>query len=147
MTALTALQRAQNLANTVAETEHDMNVAKVGGGAKLLPAGTAMARFVAYVELGQHIGEFGGKPKDYPELMVRFGFALWGKTASGETYHNEDGSPTIKYLPWEYSMSANSKAKTFKMFKKMNYNGTAKQFIGLIGEAYLLPIRVEPKKS
>lgn len=160
-TTLTALQRAQQLAAQVAVTQDDMNEATKGGGGggRRLPMGTARARFVGYIELGQHIQKVKGVPKEKPDELVLMAFALWGRGKSvnekGEpltdeqgkfimsNFENDDGTPAIRWLPYPLGLYRNEKAKSFQMFKRMNYKGTAKQFIGLLGEEFLLPCTYE----
>lgn len=166
-TKLSALQRAQQAAAQIAETAEDMNQATKGGGGgsgRRLPIGTAKARFVGYIELGQHYQTVQGKPKEKPDSMFLMAFALWGRgravdekgqpVVDAETgkpvfadFHNEDGSPAIRWLPYEMNLSRNEKARSYLLFKRMNYKGLAKQFIGLLGEAFLLPCTYEVSKK
>jgi hypothetical protein len=120
-------------ANEVAAITDDMNVAQKGGGGRLLPAGYAFGRLVEYVELGMQPQEYNGKAKD-PALEVYIGFAL-----TGEGYQNEDGTPHI-IRPYSFSISRNEKAKAFKLFKALNWQGTAQHFAQLLGQAYLVKI-------
>ena len=129
-------------ANAAAEYEQDMNIAtKGGGGGILYPEGTVMARLVEYIELGSHRVEFQGKLKDAAP-MARLGFAIYG-----EGYQQEDGTPGI-IRTYEFSLSTNEKAKAFKLFKKLNYKGTAKRFSQLLNEPFLLKIvHTKPKDA
>lgn len=134
--------RAQ--AELAAQTGPDMNEAVVGGSARVLPLGTAMARLVGYVELGMQPQEYNGAAKA-PAMEFQLCFALTGAAPNPDPagapipYTNDDGSP---YLYWTYptSMSRNDKATAFLVFKAMNYKGTAKTFGQLVGEGFLLPI-------
>lgn len=129
-------------ANEAAEYEQDMNIAtKGGGGGILYPEGVVMARLVEYIELGSHRVEYQGKLKDAAP-MARLGFAIYG-----EGYQQEDGTPGI-IRTYEFSLSTNEKAKAFKLFKKLNYKGTAKRFSQLLSEPYLLKIvHTKPKDA
>lgn len=121
-------------ANEVAELSQDMTVATTGGGGgRLYPEGYAFARLVEVVEVGSHRIEYQGKLKD-ASPQFRLGFALWG-----EGYQEDDGTPGI-IRTYEIALSANEKAKAFKLFKKLNYKGTSKTFAQLLNETYLLKV-------
>lgn len=139
------LAQALALANEEAETGIDMNEA-TAGGSRLLPQGYAFARLVEYIELGKQPQEFGGQKKD-PALEVSLGFALWGKPpGSEETYHNEDGTPYI-IRPYSFALGRNEKATAFKLFKALNWDGTAKNFAQLLGRGFLAKIVHKPKSK
>lgn len=132
------------------DTGVDMTVAVKGGGGqatRVLPEGMAFARLVEYVELGDHIKEFDGKPKA-PAPQMRLGFALYnivnGKGEVVREYQNPDGTPYIMRTI-DMANSQNEKAKTFKLFKRMNYLGTAKQFNHLLGVGFI--VNIVNKKS
>lgn len=120
-------------ANEDAELNQDMNIATKGGGGVLYPEGYAFARLVEYVEMGSHRTEYKGEVKA-AQPMAKLGFALWG-----EGYQQEDGSPGM-IRTYEFALSTNEKAKAFKLFKKLNYKGTAKRFAQLLNEGFLLKI-------
>ena len=134
------------LANEAAEYGHDMNEAVSGGsGARVLPVGNAFCVLIGVVELGKHPQEFNGKAKD-PADEVQLTFALMGQGFNGEKYSNDDGTPYIlKCYP--FAMSRNEKARAFLTFKKMNWKGQAKSFPQLLGQAFFLPIKQQPKSK
>lgn len=141
LTAAQILAQMQEEANQYAEAAQDMNIAvKGGGGGRLLPEGYALGRLVQYVELGDHADEYQGKKKD-PARVFFLAFAL-----TGQGYQEEDGSPYIKRT-FTIRTSANEKAQCYKLFKRLNYDGTAKTFAQLLGKAYLVPIKHVPKKD
>lgn len=110
------------------------------GGARLLPQGYALGRLVEYVELGAQPQEYNNVPKA-PAPEMRLAFALWG-----EGYQDEDGSPYIIRL-YDMAIGTNEKSKSYKLFKKLNYKGTAISFAQLLGEGYLVKIvHTTPKK-
>lgn len=118
----------------------DMTVATRGGG-RLLPEGYAFGRLVEYIELGAQPQEFNGVAKA-PAPEVRLAFALWG-----EGYQEGDGSPYIQRV-WDMALGTNEKSKSFKLFKKLNYKGTAKCFAQILSEAFLIKIvHTKPKKA
>jgi hypothetical protein len=121
------------LANQEAETGQDMSVASVGGAAKLFPAGWALCRLVEYVELGSHPQSHNGVAKA-PAKEAQLGFAVWG-----DGIQNDDGSPAI-VRPYSFNLSNSDLSKAFKLFKKLNWKGTAKRFSQLLGEVYMVNI-------
>lgn len=137
---MSTLAELQALANQAAEVGPDMTEAVTGGTARLLPAGYAFGRLVEYVELGKQPQEFNGKAKE-PALEVQLGFALWGAG-----YQNDDGTPYIMRL-YPFAISRNEKARAFKLFKLLNWRGTAKSFAQLLSQAFLIKIMHEPKSK
>ena len=120
----------------------DMSTPSVGGGgARLLPEGYAFARLVKYTEMGVQPQTYNGKPKD-PCLEFCLEFELSGTSPSGEKWNNEDGTPYL-FRTWNFREGNNEKSGTYKLFKKMNWEGTAKSFAALLGKAFLIPFRHE----
>ena len=119
-------------ANQEAETGQDMSVASAGGG-KLYPAGWALCRLVEYVELGLQPQSHNGVAKA-PAREAQIGFAVWGQGIT-----NEDGTPAI-IRPYPFNLSNSDMSKAFKLFKKLNWKGTAKRFSQLLGEVYMVNI-------
>lgn len=139
-TAMT-LAELQALANEAAEEGPDMNEAVAGGGgARLLPEGYTLARLVEIIETGNHVKEFNGKPKP-PAPQIRFGFELYSPG-----FANDDGTPYV-IRTYDISISRNEKAGAYKLFKLLNWKGTAKSFGQLIGQAFLVPIVNKPKSK
>lgn len=152
-----ALQRIQQLAQQVADVGIDMSqVSKGGQGRRLLPAGNALGRFVLYREFGEHAREYQGKAKA-PAMEVRLGFLLWGKgdpqgpDAPENLYHRVDEGGVVRpgfIESFGMSLGNNERSKTKIAFDKLNYKGTAKRFIELLNETYIIPIKVvQPKKA
>lgn len=137
---MSKLAEMQALANQAAEVGPDMTESVKGGTSRLLPAGYAFGRLVEYVELGNQPQEFNGKAKE-PALEVQLGFALWGVG-----YQNDDGTPYV-IRPYPFAISRNEKARAFKLFKLMNWRGTAKSFAQLLGQAFLVKIVHEAKSK
>lgn len=140
MSTLTTLQQMQQAAEAAAASAVDMNIAQKGGGGILYPAGYCFARLVEVLELGNHVTSYQGVAKD-PAPQVRIGFAIFG-----EGYQGEDGKPGY-IRTYDLTMSANEKAKTFKLFKKLNYKGQAKTFAQLLDQTYLLKINHSTSKA
>ncbi len=130
----------------------DMSEAVSGGqGARLLPPGIAFAQLIEVVELGKQPQEYNGQAKD-PVMEIQLAFALTGQCqtpdANGafEKYTNEDGTPYI-IRPYSMAMSRNEKAAAFKLFKALNYKGTAKTFGQLLGQKWLVNVVHVPKSQ
>lgn len=133
------LQEAQ-----VAVTEGVVNdmteVTKSGGGGKVWPAGPVLARLVEVIEIGNRAVSFEGQPKD-PAPHIRLGFALF---SANHSY--DDGKPGI-IRTFDLTISNHEKAKSHKLFKRMNYGGDKKHFAELLGQGYLLTITHKPGKK
>lgn len=128
-------------AQAVAESGIDLNEAvKGGGGGRLLPEGYAFGRLVEYIEFGNQPQEFQGQTKD-PALEFTLGFAL-----TGDGYQNEDGSAYV-VRTYNTALSRNEKSRAFKLFKALNWKGTAKGFAQLLGETFLVKIKQVPKSK
>lgn len=128
-------------AQDVAESGIDLNEAvKGGGGGRLLPEGYAFGRLVEYIEFGNQPQEFQGQAKA-PALEFTLGFAL-----TGQGYQNDDGTPYI-VRTYNTALSRNEKSRAFKMFKALNWKGTAKSFAQLLGETFLVKIKQVPKSK
>lgn len=143
------------LANDAAET-YSVNMAEVskGGGARrLFKPGYAYARLCRYVEFGKQPQEYGGKAKD-PALEFRLGFAIWGDVDPANPgqpenlFHNEDGTPNFMGT-WDMALGNNEKSKAKRIFDKLNYKGGARHFAQLLGEGFLIPVKLVdvPAKS
>ncbi|HVH93247.1 MAG TPA: hypothetical protein VM783_17920 [Candidatus Acidoferrum sp.] len=129
------------LANEEAENSVDMNVAqKGGGGARLLPEGYAFGRVVKYIEYGNHDNSYAGESKGAAPFYS-LGFALWG-----QGYQNDDGTPYIVDT-YPRALSLNEKANAYKLFKALNWKGTATHFAQLLGQPYLVKIKHEPRSK
>ena len=136
---LAALQALAEQA--VAESGIDLNEAvKGGGGGRLLPEGYAFGRLVEYIEFGNQPQEFQGQTKD-PAMEFTLGFAL-----TGDGYQNEDGSAYV-VRTYNTALSRNEKSRAFKLFKALNWKGTAKGFAQLLGETFLVKIKQVPKSK
>ena len=128
-------------AQDVAESGIDLNEAvKGGGGGRLLPEGHAFGRLVEYIEFGNQPQEFQGQAKA-PALEFTLGFAL-----TGQGYQNDDGTPYV-VRTYNTALSRNEKARAFKLFKALNWKGTAKSFAQLLGETFLVKIKQVPKSK
>lgn len=135
-----AAQIAAQIAQAAAVGDNMTEAQKGGGGGRLLPVGNTAARLISYIELGKHPQEFGGKAKD-PAPEIKLAFALYSPG-----YANEDGTPYI-IRPFQFAVSRNEKSRAFKLFKTLNYKGTCTHFAQLLGEAFIVGIKQEPKSK
>jgi hypothetical protein len=117
----------------VEETGIDMTQTTAGGERTLLPEGYAFARLVEYIELGMQPQEFAGKAKE-PALEFVLGFALWG-----DGYQHDDGSPYL-LRTFRTPLSRNEKSRAVRIFKQLNWKGTARAFPQLLGQPILLKV-------
>jgi len=162
LTPAQLLAQALAAANQAAETASvDMSEVTKGGGGerRVLPEGFAFARLVEYVEYGDHIAEFDGKPKP-AAMKFRMAFAVWGDTgirmADGSMnpvapadrpddlfhYVDKEGNQKPSVLrTFDMYLGNNEKARTKLAFDKMNYdNKPLKSFGQMLGQAFLLPV-------
>lgn len=126
------LSAIKNIANQ-STTDMDMSVAAKGGEKYLLPEGVALGRLIEYIEFGKQPQEYKGEKKD-PCMEIQLGFALYG-----EGYQKDDGKPRM-ISTYRMKLSNNEKAKSFKLFGRMNAKRTAKNFAQLLGEPFLVPV-------
>lgn len=160
LTPVQLLAQALAAANQAAETASvDMSEVTKGGGGerRVLPEGFAFARLVEYVEFGEHIAEYDGKPKP-PAMKFRMAFALWGDTNPGAPepqeerpddlfhYIDKEGNAKPAVLrTFDMYLGNNEKARTKLAFDKMNYdNKSLKSFGQMLGQAFLLPVTRKP---
>lgn len=156
-TPVMSLAAALAAANAAAETTSvDMSEVSKGGGGerRVLPEGFAFGRLVEYVEFGEHIAEFEGKPKP-PAMKFRMAFALWGDTnptsplpqseRPDDLFHyiDKEGNQKPSVLrTFDMYLGNNEKARTKLAFDKMNYAKTPgiKSFGQFLGQAFLIPV-------
>ncbi len=153
---MSRLQQIQQQAAQVAEVGIDMSQTSTGGGGgrRLLPAGKALGRFVLYREFGKQAREYQGTAKA-AAMEVRLGFLLWGKgdpqgpdTPENLYHYVKEGVVKPGFIEsYGMSLGNNERSKTKIAFDKMNFKGTAKRFIELLDQAYIVPIKVVQPKS
>lgn len=125
----------KSMTKAVASTAPDMNKAVKGGGGNFTPpaAGMTRLRFIAYVEIGEQVKKIPNKP-DKTENTVMLTFELSGPRHQPKTLEDGTVIPFRKTLTLNNSL--NEKATFFKLFKRMNYKGTATHMSELLGEAF-----------
>lgn len=135
MSAMNALlQQVQQLVDAGAII--DMNEVTTGGGFKIWPEGNAIARLIWYIETGNHA------QKDHksgvmkaPAPQMKMAFAMFSPN-----YTQDDGSPGI-IISYDTTISQSEKANATKIFKKMNWKGTAKHFSQFLTEPFIINIK------
>ena len=128
------LQQVQQLVDAGVVT--DMNEVTTGGGFKIWPEGNAIARLIWYIETGNHA------QKDHktgtmkaPAPQFKMAFAMFSPN-----YTQDDGSPGI-IISYDTTISQSEKANATKIFKKMNWKGTAKHFSQFLTEPFIINIK------
>ena len=116
--------------NQAKATAVDMTVAqKGGGGGEYTPpeAGPTLVRMVGYIELGKHESEYKGQKKTRPEVAMVF--ELLGKRHPPVEI---DGVKYPQRITIRESLSLNEKARFFKLFGIMNWQGKATHMAELL---------------
>lgn len=137
MTASTPVNTAALVAAAVAQAAAqgpDMTKAQKGGGGEYTPpaAGPTRLRLVGYFELGLQADEYQGKPKNRDKVQLVF--ELSGPKHPAKV--NDDGSTTPIRMTITESYSLNDKSNFWKLFQKMNYDGSATHIAQLLGKAF-----------
>lgn len=126
---------AQGAAENMTETTK-------GGGARVLPEGTALARFTSYIEKGSHVQTFNGEAKA-PAPQFQLGFTIVGGrgiNAKGEPENMVQGDVFPSVNSYDISLSRNVKSNSIKIFNSMNYKRDVTTFPELLGRLFLLKI-------
>ena len=111
-----------------AAEQEDFNEVQQGGNFEPLAEGPVRLRFIEYIEYGEHESEWQGKSRKKEE--VRFAFEVTGPKIEPR----EDGLPHIIYFKANKSLS--EKSTFYKLFRKMNYDGSHKVFASMLGQAF-----------
>lgn len=126
---------AQGAAENMTETTK-------GGGGRVLPEGTALARFTSYIEKGSHVKTFNGEAKA-PAPQFQLGFTIVGGrgiNTKGEPENMVQGDvfPTVN--SYDIALSRNVKSNSIKIFNSMNYKRDATTFPEMLGRLFLLKV-------
>lgn len=127
-----------SIADEIAATQADANVAGKGGGDYVPPPkGLARLRLIGYVELGK-AKKVGGQGDGNIEDRAHLIFELSGKGYEPKEVGEGDKKITIPHrLTVKLNKSLNEKATYYKLFKRMNYEGKFTSFIQMLGQAFL----------
>lgn len=123
------------LQKLAAEKGENQTEAQTGGGGTFeLPAeGTGGVRLISYIEVGKHTKQFkGDKPKEVEQVILEF--ELVGKRWPSS--NEETGREKPFVIRITENKSLNEKANFFKLFSRLNYDGTAKHFCELVGREF-----------
>lgn len=133
-------------AAAAAASTKDYTQAKSGGGDYTpLAEGPCRLRLVGYVELGQHAGEYQGKPKK--NYKAKFYFEVSGPKHPPREF---EGQKFPNIVTVTENISQSDKARFFKLFGLLNHAGTAKHPAELLGNAYkgsIVHRKYKPKGS
>lgn len=108
----------------------NMNEAQAGGSFEFeLPGeGPTRLRLVSYIEIGKHKKIYNGDEKWVDKVALEF-------ELSGPKHPpKEDGSPHV--IRWVDTFSLSERAKFFKLFGKMNHDGTKTHMAEMLGDAF-----------
>lgn len=114
----------------------DMTQAVKGGGAEPPAEGSGTAVFIGYIEIGKHKRVMQGTPKTVDEAILRFELTgpLWPAREA-------DGVKIPHIIDVKLTRSLNDKAKLFKLFTRMNYEGKATHITQLLTQTYKVTVR------
>lgn len=128
----------QDAIRQAAEQGPNMNEAQQGGGSFEYqpPAeGVCLATLVGYIETGKVLDEKYNKVKDTVQLIFEL---AGGKNQPREL---EDGTKIPHRVTLNMTLSLNEKANFYKLFRKLNYKGTAKHMAELLDNYWLVTVR------
>lgn len=121
----------QNLAEALEENGVDINNVSAGGEREIPAAGNTRLRFVGYIETGTHSTTYQGQKKTKPRCELVF--ELSGPKHPPVTIGEETRPHRIVIRE---TIGQNEKNNYVKLFKLMNTDGKAKNFVQLLGKAY-----------
>lgn len=130
------------MAAAAAAIAPNMNEAQTGGGGGdyTPPAeGIARARLVGYVETGIHEKNVGAGKPPVQKPQVQLIFELSGPNHQPKVL--DDGTKLPHRITVTESYSLNEKANFYKLFRRMNWKGTATHMSQLLGEAFLVTVK------
>lgn len=130
------------MAAAAAAIAPNMNEAQTGGGGGdyTPPAeGIARARLVGYIETGIHEKSVGAGKPAVQKPQVKLIFELSGPNHQPKVL--DDGTKLPHRITVDENYSLNEKANFYKLFRRMNWKGTATHMSQLLGEAFLVTIK------
>ena len=107
---------AQGAAENMTETTK-------GGDARVLPEGTALARFTSYIEKGSHVQTFNGEAKA-PAPQFQLGFTIVGGrgiNTKGEPENMVQGDVFPSVNSYDIALSRNVKSNSIKIFNPVSF--------------------------
>lgn len=130
------------MAAAAAAIAPNMNEAQTGGGGGdyTPPAeGIARARLVGYIETGIHEKNVGAGKPAVQKPQVKLIFELSGPNHQPKVL--DDATKLPHRITVDENYSLNEKANFYKLFRRMNWKGTATHMSQLLGEAFLVTIK------
>lgn len=127
----------------LAAEEEDFTVESTGGDfERSIPeAGPCLVRFREYIETGFHPTASKQYPDKKPQLMARWVFELVSKKHAIEVKDKDDNISSFNpALAINTKVSKSGKGNHMKLFKILNYAGTAKVPAQLLGKGYMAEI-------
>lgn len=146
------LDQMMAAANQAAAVGEDMTEGTSGGGSTPMPVGTALARLIRVVELGEHSQkDFTTKKHKGYAKEVHLAFALWGtgRTLEGEqvTFHNPETNAPRIWSPFDMALSRNTGSTAFRLFKQLNWKNDKVNFAQLLNGTFLMPFTSQNKSK
>lgn len=124
--------------------EHeDHSEVQEGGNFEYVPPkeGTALGRFIEYIELGAQPEFFEGKEKPNPVEMVRVTFEFTFGDRVKEIEHDGKKIKIAERVSFEIAKKHTEKAKFTKLFKAMSYGRPEiKHLAQMLGEAFIFKV-------
>lgn len=128
----------------VAEKGDNQTEASTGGGGtfEVAPEGMGWARLVSYVELGKHREVYKDRktgketPKEVNKVLLQW--ELSGKLFPPSNEETGREKPFI--ISEILTLSTNEKATFYKLFKRLNWEGTATHMVQLLGKPFKVKV-------
>ncbi len=112
----------------------DLTVPTQGAPREVIPAGSARARLVGYIETGVHLRPANNGYKETRNMAAQLLFEISGPKHPPIEIDGQMVLPIITvFLD---NVSTNEKAGYFKLFQKMNERYGAKHYTGLLGKTF-----------
>ena len=128
------------LLQQAASNTADQSKGTDGPSFEVAPAGLTTARFIGYVETGNHPQEFEGKPKA-PAREATLFFELNGKNHRREVEKDGVMQTFTNRASVTLTVSTNTKSGFYKLFQAMrNERENIKNMAQMLGEAFLVTV-------
>lgn len=125
-----------------AAEQTNMNEASTAPSFSIPEEGVCIATLVGYIETGKSEGEYKGAVK------IRNNVSLLFELSGGKNKPIDvNGKKVPHIIRVTENLSLNEKANFFKLFKKLNYDGTATHCAELIGKHWLVTVHHKPNEK
>ena len=124
-----------NLSEAAKKTSMADMTTATKGGVEPPAEGTGTAVFIGYIEVGKHKRKIKGVDKVMDECILRFELTgpLWQP-------REVDGVKIPHIIDVKVTRSLNDKAKLFKLFTRMNYEGKASHITELLTKTFKVKV-------